>query len=307
MSIPEDAEKLYTSLFNSETEDQKDQGVIDVTIRYDNSRRLALKKYYDAVYAEKSFDEDIKSQLSGHFYDLVNYLYTNPIEYDCLEFNNSINKITYNTDNVYELVTARPKWFLDRVKEKYNELYKQNLPNEIEKKIGGIVGKRLKELFDIERTVNKNPDPTECEAIAKELSTYVVSDWVKEDKLFNYFATKSPEELILIGRFYYKITGMPLTIVIEEKAVDEEKLFLTELLYNACRPAELFSKKIKTAIHGLGTDTNALNRIAVTRNEIDTTMIRKFYKYYYRVNLQDDVVGDTSGGYQTLLCELFSK
>lgn len=48
MSIPEDAEKLYTSLFNSETEDQKDQGVIDVTIRYDNSRRLALKKYYDA-------------------------------------------------------------------------------------------------------------------------------------------------------------------------------------------------------------------------------------------------------------------
>ena len=49
MSIPEDAEKLYTSLFNSETEDQKDQGVIDVTIRYDNSRRLALKKYYDAM------------------------------------------------------------------------------------------------------------------------------------------------------------------------------------------------------------------------------------------------------------------
>ena len=180
--------------------------------------------------------------LSGHFYDLINYLYMSPIEYDCLEFNNSINKITYNTDNVYELVTARPKWFLDRVKDKYNELYKQNLPNEIEKKIRGIVGKRLKELFDIERTVNKNPDPTECEAIAKELSTYVVSDWVKEDKLFNYFTTKSPEELILIGRFYYKITGMPLTIVIEEKAVDEEKIFLTELLYNACRPAELFSK-----------------------------------------------------------------
>jgi len=107
MSIPEDAEKLYTSLFNSETEDQKDQGVIDVTIRYDNSRRLALKKYYDAVYAEKSFDEDIKNQLSGHFYDLVSYLYMNPIEFDCLEFNNSINKITYNTDNVYELVTAQ--------------------------------------------------------------------------------------------------------------------------------------------------------------------------------------------------------
>ena len=307
MSIPEDAEKLYTSLFNSETEDQKDQGVIDVTIRYGNSGRLALKKYYDAVYAEKSFDEDIKNQLSGHFYDLVNYLFMSPIDYDCLEFNNAINKITYNTDNVYELVTARPKWFLQAVKQKYQQLYNQNLPAEIEKKIGGIVGKRLRQLFEIERTVNKNPDPSECEAIAKELSTYVVSDWIKEDKLFNYFATKSPEELILIGRYYYKITGMPLTIAIEEKAIDEEKTFLTELLYNACRPAELFSKKVKSAILGLGTDTNAINRIAVTRNEIDTTMIRKFYKYYYKVNLQDDIVGDTSGGYQTLLCELFSK
>jgi len=307
MSIPEDAEKLYTSLFNSETEDQKDQGVIDVTIRYGNSGRLALKKYYDAVYAEKSFDEDIKNQLSGHFYDLVNYLFMSPIDYDCLEFNNSLNKITYNTDNVYELVTARPKWFLQAVKQKYQQLYNQNLPIEVEKKIGGIVGKRLRQLFEIERTVNKNPDPTECEAIAKELSTYVVSDWIKEDKLFNYFAIKSPEELILIGRYYYKITGMPLTIAIEEKAIDEEKIFLTELLYNACRPAELFSKKVKNAVLGLGTDTNAINRIAVTRNEIDTTMIRKFYKYYYKVNLQDDIVGDTSGGYQTLLCELFSK
>ena len=62
MSIPEDAEKLYTSLFNSETEDQKDQGVIDVTIRYDNSRRLALKNSIPRI-----FFVSFTSFYSGHF------------------------------------------------------------------------------------------------------------------------------------------------------------------------------------------------------------------------------------------------
>ena len=94
---------------------------------------------------------------------------------------------------------------------------------------------------------------------------------------------------------------------IEEFLEEDEKHLLRELIYNVCRPAELFCRKLKKAIQGLGTDTNTVNRICVTRNELDTTLIRKFYKYYYGVDLQYDVIGDTSGAYQLLLCELFSK
>jgi len=307
MSIPEDAAKLYNSLYTAETEEEAQQGIIDVVTRYGNAGRLALKKYYDAVYAEKSLEEDIKSQLSGHFGDLVNYLFMNPIDFDVMEMHNSLDKITYNTDNVYELVTCRPLWYLQQMKQKYMETYNEDLQQVIEKKFGKNVGKRLSSLFEIERNNNNNPDPNECSQLAKLLAQYKPEDWIKSDELFNIFATKSPEELILIGRYFYKETGMPLTVACEEELSGDDKNFMTELLYNTCRPAELFARKIHQCIKGLGTDTNGLNRIAVSRNEIDTTMMRKFYKYYYRVNLQDDVIGDTSGAYQTLLCELFSK
>ena len=69
----------------------------------------------------------------------------------------------------------------------------------------------------------------------------------------------------------------------------------------------MYAQKIREAVTGLGTDTNCLNRILVSRNEIDMTMIRKFYKYYYKVKLQEDVIGDTSGSYQRILIELSSK
>ena len=59
----------------------------------------------------------------------------------------------------------------------------------------------------------------------------------------------------------------------------------------------LFCKKLNKAIQGLGTDTNTVNRICVTRNELDTLLIIKFYKYFYGVNLQEDVIGDISGAY----------
>ena len=232
-----------------------------------------------------------------------------PIEYDCLELYNALNKITYHTDNIIEILTSRPNVYLKQLIPKYEEVYKQNLKEEIENKYKGIVGKRLTSLFDIERDINdKSINLNECKEIAQKLAKLTCKEWITDDNIFNeIFAKKSPKELIIIGRYYFKENNITMPTAIEEFLEEDEKHLLRELIYNVCRPVELFCRKLKKAIQGLGTDTNTVNRICVTRNELDTTLIRKFYKYYYGVDLQYDVIGDTSGAYQLLLCELFSK
>lgn len=57
---------------------------------------------------------------------------------------------------------------------------------------------------------------------------------------------------------------------------------------------------------GLGTDEETLNRVLVTRHEIDMEFIRNYYKVDFKAELIDDIKGDTSGNYEKICCKLAS-
>ena len=85
------------------------------------------------------------------------------------------------------------------------------------------------------------------------------------------------------------------------------KVFFKELLYNVDIPPEICAEKVRTAVKGIGTDTNMLERILITRNELDMEEIRKHYLNKYGVEMQKDITSDTSGVYQKLLLGLAEK
>ena len=53
---------------------------------------------------------------------------------------------------------------------------------------------------------------------------------------------------------------------------------LREVLFNNISPQELYAEKIYLAIKGLGTNNTLLNRILVSRTEIDMDEIKEFYQ-----------------------------
>jgi annexin A6 len=65
-----------------------------------------------------------------------------------------------------------------------------------------------------------------------------------------------------------------------------------------------FAKEIKKAIKGLGTDEHTLNRIFVSRCEVDMKQIKIEYEKVYNVSLEKDVQDDVSGDYGKLLLSL---
>lgn len=58
---------------------------------------------------------------------------------------------------------------------------------------------------------------------------------------------------------------------------------------------------------GLGTDEESLTRAIVARAEVDMENIKKAYSVVYKVNLLDDVIGDTSGYYKDILLTLLGE
>jgi annexin A7/11 len=54
----------------------------------------------------------------------------------------------------------------------------------------------------------------------------------------------------------------------------------------------------------MGTKESILNRIIITRSEIDLLDIKSAYKHLYNRELERDVNSDTSGDYKKLLLEI---
>ena len=77
-SVTELSDRLHNALYNSK---EKEKEVIEIVSNTDLSTRISMAQYYDAVYGKK-LQDDLKSQLSSKFRDLVMYLFLSPIDLD---------------------------------------------------------------------------------------------------------------------------------------------------------------------------------------------------------------------------------
>jgi len=66
----------------------------------------------------------------------------------------------------------------------------------------------------------------------------------------------------------------------------------------------LIVKMLRNAIKGLGTDEDALNRVIITRAEIDLKEIKDLYFDRNNISVEQAVAEDTSGEYRTFLLAL---
>ena len=156
-------------------------------------------------------------------------------------------------------------------------------------------------LISTERRVNSEPDHAACEKLADSLIKVGEKKWIDDENIFkDVFVLCSPEEMVLVGRYYLKKTGTLLIDAIEKKVSGKGKTLLREIVYANIIPHELFAEKIYLSIKGLGTNTAVLNRVLAARHGVDMPLIKEIYQWKYKVSMKDDIIGDTSGMYQKL-------
>jgi len=73
--------------------------------------------------------------------------------------------------------------------------------------------------------------------------------------------------------------------------------------YPPCDPAT-DAHRLHRALKGLGTDTTVLISIMAHRSKNQLQQIMECYSHEHKHSLEKDIIGDTSGNYQTLLVDL---
>lgn len=295
-SIKDATERLYNALKGK----NKEEVCLDIVMGNNLERRLEIADLYQKTYGKELYEE-LKSKLSWNFKDLIIYLFLSPVNFAAKMLHKAFKGFTTDEGLIFEMLAARTQEEYRQIEEAYKAESGKELIKSIEKAFSNPLRKALITLITTPRRENTNPDKIMCSALADKLIEAGENNWISNDQLFSeVFVCCSPEELVLVGRYYYKKTGNILIDVVEKKLSGKNKTFLKEILYDVIIPHELFAEKIYLSIKGLGTDTALLNRVLASRCQIDMLEIREIYQAKYNITVREDIVGDTSGIYQKL-------
>ena len=293
-NISEYAEKIYSNLSSK----KKEETILEVILNTDLDQRLEICNQYVTSYNHDLYS-DIKSKLSGQFKDAAMHLFLPPEEFMAKMIKKGLKGFSIDESMIYEIFTSCTQEELKQIELAYKKETNKELVKDIEKNFPQAIRRNLLNLLNTPRNVNDSPNRAECEKWAQNLIDAGENNWVSNEEIFKeIFIVRSPQELVLIGRFYFEKTGEQLLDVVEKRLTNKVRNLLRELLNNVIIPQELFADKLNAALRS--NNTSLLNRILVARCQIDMEEIRRIYKMKYNNELRDDVIGRTNGLYQKL-------
>ena len=290
------AEKLHTALFGK----NREETCLDIVVNNDLERRLLIAKKYGELYGNPLY-EDMKSKLSGHFKELCGYCFLTPMEFNAKMLKRGFKGISIDDQLIFEILACHTLEEYKQIEDAYKQETQKELKKDIEKNFSGAIRKNLLNMLTTERRVEENPNKVECEKLADLLIHVGEKNWVEDEKIFkDVFILCSPEEMVLVGRYYFQKTGITLIDAIEKKTSSKNKNLLREIVFANIIPHELYAEKLRLSIKGLGTNTALLNRVLAARRGVDMPQIKEIYQWKYNITLKEDIIGDTSGSYQKL-------
>ena len=243
-----------------------EKAIIEVCIHRTNAQRLEIVKAYKASYG-RDLIADLKSELHGKFEDSMIALFTDPIEYDADELRKAMKGLGTNEDTLIEIIASRPPQVIQAIKAKFNEKYKRDLEADVKSETSGTLRKLLIALLQCGRSVNTNPNPSQCAQIADEIYKAGEAKLGTDESVFNkYFCTLSPHELALVSKEYHKLTGHTILQAIDKEFSGDAKKTLRTIVYATLSPSEYFATRVHDAVKGLGTKDHLLIRVIVSRS-----------------------------------------
>ena len=290
------AERLHTALFGK----NRDETCLDIVINNDLEHRLLIAKKYGELFGNPLY-EDMKSKLSGNFKELCGYCFLTPMEFNAKMLKRGFKGLSIDDQAIFEILACHTLEEYQQIQDAYKVETGKELTKDLEKNFSGALRKDVLNLISTERRTNPDPDKAQCEKLADLLVNNPEKAWIEDENIFrDVFLLCSPEELVLVGRFYFQKTGNNLIDVVEKKFSGKNKNLLREVLFGAIIPHELYAEKLRNSIKGLGTNNSLLDRVLAARRGVDMPQIKEIYEWKYKVTLKDDIIGDTSGMYRKL-------
>uniref|UniRef100_A0A8C1Z3V8 Annexin n=1 Tax=Cyprinus carpio TaxID=7962 RepID=A0A8C1Z3V8_CYPCA len=296
-----DAAKLKKAI---ETKGVDEATIVEVIAKRSNAQRQQIKAAYQQS-AGKALAADLKKALKSDFEEVVLALLMTPPEYDAFEMKRAMKGIGTNEAVLNEILGTRSNKEITALKNTYKEVYGELLEENIKSDVKGDLETTLLTLCKATRSEDSNIDDAAAKSEAKALFE------AGENRigtvcsvLIDILTNRSEAQLYKIFQYYGQLSKDSLAKDLEGELHGSFEDCLMTLVKGALNKPAYFAERLHLAMKGLGTNTDTLTRIIVSRSEIDLLKILQEYKRMYGKSLQEDILKETSGDYEKIMMTL---
>uniref|UniRef100_A0A8C1PJY2 Annexin n=1 Tax=Cyprinus carpio TaxID=7962 RepID=A0A8C1PJY2_CYPCA len=296
-----DAAKLKKAI---ETKGVDEATIVEVIAQRSNAQRQQIKAAYQQSTGNPLADA-LKKVLKSDFEEVVLAMLMTPPEYDAFEMKRAVKGIGTNEAVLNEILGTRSNKEITALKNTYKEVYGELLEENIKSDVKGDLETTLLTLCKATRSEDSNIDDAAAKSEAKALFE------AGENRigtvcsvLIDILTNRSEAQLYKIFQYYGQLSKDSLAKDLEGELHGSFEDCLMTLVKGALNKPAYFAERLHLAMKGLGTNTDTLTRIIVSRSEIDLLKIMQEYKRMYGKSLQEDILKETSGDYEKIMMTL---
>ncbi|XP_008576158.1 PREDICTED: annexin A3 [Galeopterus variegatus] len=287
-----DAEAIRKAIRGIGTDEKT---LISILTERSNTQRQLIVKEYQAAYG-KELKDDLKGDLSGQQLK---------IELSCLHSSQLKSGTGTNEDALIEILTTRTSRQMKEISQAYYTVYKKSLGDDISSETSGDFRKALLTLADGRRDESLKVDEHLAKKDAQILYNAGENRWgTDEDKFTEILCLRSFPQLKLTFDEYRNFSQKDIEDSIKGELSGHFEDLLLAIVYCTRNTPAFLAKRLHQALKGAGTDEFTLNRIMVSRSEIDLLDIRAEFKKNYGYSLYSAIKSDTSGDYEITLLKI---
>ncbi|GAB0087118.1 Annexin [Sergentomyia squamirostris] len=281
--------------------------LINVICRRTNEQRQMIAREYKTNFG-KDLIEDIKSETTGNFENLLVSLMTPIVDYYALELHDAMAGVGTDEDVLIEVLASMSNYEINTIKYAYEKMYGQSLENRLISETSGNFKRLLVSLSVGGRDESGVTDVMAAQNDARELLKAGELRVGTDESTFNMvLCQRNYAQLRLICEEYQKMTGHPLEKAIRKEFSGDIMEGLLAIISCVTNKTEYFAALLKKSMAGIGTNDRQLIRLLVTRCEIDLADIKTTFERLYGKSLRSWIKGDTSGHYKHALYVLIGE
>jgi len=296
-----DAKTLRTAMKGFGTDEK---AIINVLVYRSNAQRQEIKLKFKSLYG-KDLIRELKSELSGHFEQVVLALLMTPAEYDAHELRKSVKGVGTDEEVLIEILCTRTNEEINDLKQQYKHDYGRNIEKDVISDTSGHFKRLLVSMLTGSRDADGPVDIQKARADAQTLYQAGEARWGTDESRFNLIlASRSFSHLRVVFQEYSKVCKYDIEQSISREMSGDLKTGMLTIVKCVRDKSRYFAERLYKSMKGLGTDDHTLVRVMVTRCEVDMVQIKNKFYESYRESLGSFIRGDTSGDYRRILMAL---
>jgi len=299
--VEQDCEALHGAMKGLGTDEET---ITDLITNRSNGQRQEVREKYSQMFGKK-LEDALKSELGGHYEDIVLALFKEPIEYDAYELHHAIKGAGTSENVLIEILCSRNNQQIEDIKEAYKKKHGNQLAEDIESDTSGYFGRLMFSLVQGNRNEDDEVDQDQMIEDANALIEAGEAQWGTDESRFNVImASRSFHQLSHTFNQYEAMTEKNIEEAIENEMSGDIKDGMLAIVKCVRSKARYFAERLYKSMKGAGTDDRTLIRIMVSRSEVDMKYIKPHFEEMYEQTLEDFINDDCSGDYKKALLHL---